>query len=168
MSPDTEARRASNNLPQEECQLTLIDKSGRSMPKVQHKRKRIDREDEAKHADSNHVAATAEVPSVKREFILTKSTDEALEDVVQAFSRATGAKLTNSHFLRALMKGLAHAMPELEREASQIGELKRPGNARGKEAERDEYEETLAEAVVSALRSCPPFEAGKKRSSKGK
>jgi len=138
------------------------------MPKAQHKQNRHYRDDDAKAADGPGSEATGEIPTIKREFILTHSTDNTLQDVVRVFSRATGTNLTNSHFLRVLMKTLAHAMPELEKKASQIGELKRPGNARGREADREEYEQAIVEAVVSALRSCPPFEAGKRRSSKGK
>jgi hypothetical protein len=115
-----------------------------------------ERDDYMKRAKPTHTAEM-DIPNIKREFILTQSADETLQDAVRLFSRATGTQLSNSHFLRVLIKGLAHAMPELEREASQIGKLKRPGNARGKEAEREEYEQRLAKAVTNAMRSTRPF-----------
>ena len=61
--------------------------------------------------------------------------------------------------LRVLLKGVAHAMPLLEREASQIGKLKRPSNARTSQLEREEFERKLAAAVVAAFRKNPPFDA---------
>lgn len=102
--------------------------------------------------------ARGETPDTKREFILTPSADETLKDVVRAISKATGANLTNSHFLRAVLKVIAHAMPDLEREAGRIGRLPRPSNARGKEPDREEYEAKLASALLAALRACPPMD----------
>lgn len=112
--------------------------------------------------------ADVETPNIKREFILTQSTDDTLQDLVRVFSRATGANLTNSHFLRVVLKALAHAMPELEREASELGSLKRPSNARGNQAAREGYEEALAVAVASALQASPRFEPGKPRKTKSR
>jgi hypothetical protein len=49
-------------------------------------------------------------------------------------------------------------MPELEKEAWQIGKLRRPSNARGKEAEREEYEKRIAASLLSGMRACLPME----------
>jgi hypothetical protein len=103
-------------------------------------------------------AGPGETPHIKREFILTPAADDTLAGTVRCLSRATGTNVSNSHFLRSLLKAVAHALPELEREASQIGRLKRPGNARGKEACREGYEEKLAEALLAALRAWTPKE----------
>jgi hypothetical protein len=138
------------------------------MPKRQYQEKRSYKEDDTKSGETTDPAASADIPSIKREFILTRAADETLYNAVRFVSRATGANLTNSHFLRVLLKNIAHAMPELEREIAKIGELKRPSNARGNEAQREEYEQTLAEVVHVALRSCPPIEwSGKPRKTKG-
>jgi hypothetical protein len=102
-----------------------------------------------------------DIPNIKREFILTRVADDTLQDAVRLLSRATGANLTNSHFLRAVLKTVQLAMPALEREAAKLGKLKRPSNARGNEAEREEYEERLAEAVHSAIRSVSTAGVGK-------
>ena len=62
----------------------------------------------------------------------------------RAYSKATGSELTNSHVLRALLKAIEHAMPQLEHEAEQMDKLKRPKNDRANEAHRDEFERKLA------------------------
>ena len=96
------------------------------------------------------------VPTINREFMLTPAADECLYNAIRAISKATGTTLTNSHFLRILLKVIESAMPEIEREASKLGKLKRPANARDKQAKREEYELRLARAVAAALKSAPP------------
>jgi hypothetical protein len=77
-------------------------------------------------ADSEFVhsgtrSATGELANITRQFILTESTDENLRQLVQLYSKAAGSQLTNSHILRAILKGISHAMPEIEREAERLG-----------------------------------------------
>jgi hypothetical protein len=137
------------------------------MPKRQYQVKRSYKDDDTKSGEIADPARSANIPNIKREFILTRTADETLFAAVRLFSRATGANLTNSHFLRILLKNIAYAMPALEQEVAKIGELKRPSNARGNEPVREEYEQTLAEVVHAALRSCPPIEwSGKPRKAK--
>jgi hypothetical protein len=104
------------------------------------------------------VAPTRETPDVKREFILTETTDDALGHRTSLYSKATGTNVTNSHFLRALLTALAHAMPEIEKQAWQIGKLSRPSNARGKKVEREEYERRIAASLLAGMRACLPIE----------
>jgi len=140
----------------------------RSMPRRQHQEKQSYKDDETTPGETSGSEASADIPNIQRQFILTHSADETLHDSVRLFSKTTGAKLTNSHFLRILLKGIAYAMPQLEREASKLGKLKRPSNARGNEAEREGYEQKIAEAVVAAMRSCPPVDTpGNRRRPKG-
>ncbi len=101
---------------------------------------------------------TGETPDIKREFILTQTADDALAHLTALYSRATGTNVTNSHFLRAVLKALVHAMPEVEKQAWQVGKLRRPSNARGREAERDEYERRIAASLLAGMRACPPME----------
>jgi len=138
------------------------------MPKRQQQEKRSYGEDHGRPDESSGPEASTDIPNIKREFILTPSTDDTLQDVVRLFSRATGTNLTNSHFLRVLLKSVAHAMPKLEEEVARIGRLKRPSNARASQAEREEYERTLAAVVVAALQSSRPFEVGLSDKRKGK
>jgi hypothetical protein len=109
-----------------------------------------------------------ETPNIMRQFILTQSADDTLHEAIRLLSRATGTSPTNSHFLRALLKIVANAIPEIEREAEEIGKLKLPKNARENQQERDEYEQKLAEAIASAVCTCPPIGLDKRASRKGK
>jgi hypothetical protein len=90
-------------------------------------------------------------PTIKREFMLTPSADDTLFQAVRLLSRATGTNLSNSHFLRVLLKVVANAMPQLEQEAARLGKLKRPGNSAANQREREEYEQRMAEAVAAAV-----------------
>jgi hypothetical protein len=101
---------------------------------------------------------TGETANITRQFILTATTDETLKRLIAVYNRASGANLTNSHVLRAILKGVAHAMPELEREATKLRVLKRPSNARGKEALREEFEQKLAVAFVAGMRAAAVYE----------
>src|SRR5262245_625753 len=105
---------------------------------------------------ARRAGATGEVPDIKREFILTRSADEVLERAVRHLARATGSSVSRSHFLRALLGVVGRALPELERGAAPLGGLRRPGNARGREAEREAYERGLADALHAGIRAGPP------------
>jgi hypothetical protein len=95
----------------------------------------------------------AERPDKKRQFVLTEGAERALDGAVSTLRNATRARLTDSHFLRALFLVVRHAMPHLEEEASKIGTLKRPSNARGNEEARELFEQALAKALLAAIRS---------------
>jgi hypothetical protein len=94
---------------------------------------------------------------VKREFVLTPSAEQTLADLVALYQRATGTKLTASHVARVMLKGIAHCMESLEREAKYIGLLKLPSNARSKESERERFEDHIAMAFVAGIRGAPAF-----------
>ena len=102
--------------------------------------------------------ATGELANITRQFIVTESTDEILKHLVQLYSRAVGSQLTNSHVLRAILKGVAHTMPELEREAERLGRIKRPRNVRGKEHERKLFEKRIATAFMAGMRAASVYE----------
>lgn len=101
---------------------------------------------------------TGEPANRKREFVLTPTADETLTQLLSVFGRGTGSKLTNSHVLQAVLHAVRHAMPELEKQAARLGPLRRPSNARGNEAERDELEKKLAACLVAGMRACPLLE----------
>jgi hypothetical protein len=91
---------------------------------------------------------------IKREFTLCPLTDEAFNQLVGIYRRATRTRLSNSHVMRALLRGIAHCMDGLENEAiQQLIPQKLPSNARGKDAERDRFEERLASAVIAGVRA---------------
>jgi hypothetical protein len=95
---------------------------------------------------------------VKREFVLTPSTDEILCGFVELIRRSTGARLSGSHLLRALLVALHHARPSLETEARRLGSMKLPSNARGKETERLRFERRITAALVAGLRASATFD----------
>jgi hypothetical protein len=96
---------------------------------------------------------TGEPADIKREFTLTRGTDDTLSELLALYQRTTGCRLHSSHLMRALLRVLREAMPELEREASALGPLRRPSNASGREAERDEFEAQLAKSLRAGLRA---------------
>jgi hypothetical protein len=97
--------------------------------------------------------ATGEPADIKRELTLTRSTDDTLSELLALFQRTTGCRLHTSHLMRAMLKVLCQAMPEIEREARALGPLRRPSNASGREAERDEFESRLAASLRAGLRA---------------
>lgn len=109
--------------------------------------------DSSKSGDPFPPEANGETPTIKREFILTPSADATLSQLVQLLSQATHTNITNSHFLRSVLKALAHALPEIEHQATLLGTLKRPSNARGNEPRREEYERRLAAAMLAGLQA---------------
>lgn len=104
---------------------------------------------------STHVTTT---PSIKREFVLTPASEATLSQLVEIYRRTTGTKLTASHVARALIKGIAHCLEYLDKEARRIGPLKLPSNARGRESEREQFEAKIADAFVAGIRSAPAMD----------
>jgi hypothetical protein len=118
--------------------------------------RRVEETEQAAHTTSVVAEeALTETPTIRRQFILTPSADLTLKHMVALYSKATGSELTNSHVLRALLKAIEHAMPQLEHEAEQMGKLKRPKNDRANEAHRDEFERKLASCIVAGMHDAP-------------
>ena len=90
---------------------------------------------------------------VKREFVLSPETDQALCGLVEMFRRTTGARLSGSHVLRALLLGVSHSHATLEMEARRVGALRLPSNARGYDAERVHFERRIAAVLVAGMRA---------------
>ena len=118
--------------------------------------RRVEETEQAAHTTSVVAdEALTETPTIRRQFILTPSADLTLKHIVALYSKATGSELTNSHVLRALLKAIEHAMPQLEHEAEQMDKLKRPKNDRANEAHRDEFERKLASCIVAGMHEAP-------------
>lgn len=92
-----------------------------------------------------------ETPHIRRQFILTNSADFTLKQLIGIYERATGSGLTNSHMLRAILKALENAMPQIEESAEQLGRLKRPKNDPANEAQREEFERKIATSILMAM-----------------
>jgi hypothetical protein len=134
---------------------TAIVISERFMPKRQQQANRKYKVEDTRGQDSPR-PDTSTTPIIKREFMLTPAADDTLFQAVRVLSRATGTNLSNSHFLRVMLKVVAEAMPQIEKEASRLGKLKRPGNAPGNQPEREEYEQRIAVAVAAAIAAATP------------
>lgn len=109
--------------------------------------------------DPTLVQRTHERPHLNREVVLTPSADETFSRLVEMYRRATGTRLTSSHVVRAVLKGVAHCLEHLEREARRLGPLKLPANARGRELERERFEARLADAFIAGVRASSAFDA---------
>lgn len=98
-------------------------------------------------------------PRIKRELVLTEKTDATLTRLVELYRRHTGAKMTTSHVARAVLKGIAHCIDTIEREARRLGPLQLPPNAPEAELDRERFEAHLADAFVAGIRSAASFDA---------
>ena len=101
---------------------------------------------------------TGEPTNIYRQFILTGSTDETLKKLLSIYSKATGVDLKASEVMRAVLIALEHAVPELEREATRIGRLKRHKNERGNEDLRNQLERRIAGSIIAGTRAAKMFE----------
>jgi hypothetical protein len=86
------------------------------------------------------------------QFSLTKSALVTLDTMIKKYAK-TGVTLRRSEMLRAILKAMNHAMPELEREAQYVGTLNRPKNDRGNEALREMMEQSIAYAIIAGMRA---------------
>ncbi len=94
---------------------------------------------------------------IKRELTLTPAAEEALTRLVQVYRNATGTRLSNSHMIRAVLRGVVHGLSAIEREANRMGPLKLPSNGKGREVEREQFESALASSFIAAMRTLPAF-----------
>ncbi len=89
---------------------------------------------------------------VKRELVLTLETDEALNCLVSALRQATGTRLNASHVVRAMLRVVANVIPRIAGQANCPIPLRLPPKARGQEAQRDAFEQQLADLIASTLK----------------
>lgn len=97
-------------------------------------------------------------PRIKRELVLTETADLTLTRLVELYRRQTGTKLTTSHVARALLKGVAHCIDTLEREARRLGPMQLPPNAPAFELERERFEARIADAFVAGIRNAASYD----------
>lgn len=90
---------------------------------------------------------------IKREFVLTPVTEQSLTQLIDVIRRATGARVSASHVLRALLLATQHAQASIGTEARRVGPLRLPSNARGRESERAAFERRITVALVAGMRS---------------
>lgn len=93
---------------------------------------------------------------IKREIVLTPETDAILDELVEAFRRATRTRLTTSHVVRAMLLSAQHAGAAIQDHLHQAGYVRLPSNAQGHAAERQHFELLLARAFAVAMRKAIP------------
>lgn len=101
--------------------------------------------------------AAQECIPVKREFTLSDEADQTCSALLDMLRRSTGTRMSSSHLLRGMFKGIAACLPAVESEARRIGRLKLPSNARGRDAERTTFEQRLAEVLINGIRSAAAY-----------
>ncbi len=96
---------------------------------------------------------------VKREFVLTRETDEQLNELVRMLRHTTTAKLSGSHVLRALLRLLASRAAEVQAAASSYGPRRLPSTGRSQTAARVEFDMFLGmifELAIGGKTPPPP------------
>lgn len=93
-----------------------------------------------------------DLPSIKRELVLSPLAEATFAELVDVLRRTTGTKLTASHAFRSLMRALRPAVTTLAGRSDCV-RLRLPSNAPGYEKERETFEEALCRLLVSAIYS---------------
>lgn len=114
--------------------------------------------DQPESVNAGQPVTQGESPHIKRELVLTPSADETFSRIVDIYRRNTGTRLTTSHVVRAMMRGIQHCIFHLEKEAKRIGPLKLPSNAKGREVDRDRFEARIADAFIAGIRAAPAMD----------
>ena len=90
---------------------------------------------------------------VKREFTLTLDADCAFTRLVGLLRTGSGTKLNNSHVLRAIIHAVEPAFEAVRNEVGAAGPFRLPGNGKGFESQRREFEAQLIRALRAGLRA---------------
>lgn len=98
---------------------------------------------------------------IKREFVLTPATDRAMTTLIGSLRLATGARVSASHVLRSLLLAVEHAQGSIDSESRHVGPLRLPSNARGREAERIEFERRIAAVLAAGMRAAAAFDSSR-------
>lgn len=103
---------------------------------------------------SSHIPDTAEVRPrwVKREFTLTGEADWAFSRLVAEIREATGARVTNSHVLRAIIHAIEASYGQVAAELRAVGRLGLPSNAADRAHDRLRFERRIALAIERGIR----------------
>ncbi|GMU83758.1 MAG: hypothetical protein AMXMBFR47_36280 [Planctomycetota bacterium] len=106
--------------------------------------------------DDTHVRARVRQRPIKREVLLTREADAALDALIQTFREASGARLTASPLIRALLMVAHHAAAAIRREALVLGPQTLPSNAPAYEQEREQLEQRLTAALIRGIAAYRP------------
>jgi len=96
-------------------------------------------------------------PATKREFLLSTDAERTFNQLMTLYRDATGSRLTSSQLFRAILRAIAHALPEIEREVCRLGAMRLPANGRGFESQREHFERRLATAFAAGMRAAATY-----------
>lgn len=88
---------------------------------------------------------------VKREVVLTEHTAEVLDVLVDRLRVATRTRLSASHLLRALIIAIEPSLGGVEVQVASSGPWRLPANGEQHDANRAEFEQRMADAILAAL-----------------
>jgi hypothetical protein len=93
---------------------------------------------------------------VKREFVITRETDEQLNELVRILRQTTTAKLSGSHVLRAFLRLLASRVSHVQAAASSYGPRRLPSTGRAQTMARVDFDLFLGSIFELAISGKPP------------
>lgn len=91
------------------------------------------------------------IPIIKREFVLTPDAESTIVRLVAMYRQSTGARLTASHLLRAVLIAADERFDDLEREARRLESLSLPANGREYDRQRWAFENRIARAFAAGM-----------------
>lgn len=91
------------------------------------------------------------IPVIKREFVLTPESEATIVRLVAMYRQSTGARLTASHLLRAVLIAADKRFDDLEREARRLETLSLPANGREYDRQRCAFENRIARAFAAGM-----------------
>lgn len=89
--------------------------------------------------------------TVKREFVLTAAAANTMDALVEALRQLTGARVSGSHALRAMLIAVEGALPLIGREIVPGEAWRLPANGARFEASRTSFEQRLGEVLLKAV-----------------
>lgn len=90
---------------------------------------------------------------VTRQFRLPLEADNTLQELIRIFSEASEVNMKMTEVLCAVMQGIQSALPEIEREAKNLGTLKRPKNDLLNSYKKEEFLKEMAKRFVAGMRA---------------
>lgn len=106
--------------------------------------------------DDSQARARVRQRPIKREVLLTREADAALDALIQTFREACGARFTASPLIRALLMAAHQSAAAIRREALHLGPQALPSNAPAYEQEREQLEQRLTAALIRGIAASRP------------
>ena len=102
-------------------------------------------------ADESPADVPRMLQKVKREFVLTRETDAAINEVVSVLRETSNARLSSSHVLRGLARLLMAHLPAIRNAAVAMGPQRLPATGTGHALARLAFERYLVRVFELAI-----------------